>query len=242
MPSRLLLELNNTARSTLRLIARLAEVEPGAATEVGDTHRRLTSSSVRPGRSLRAGDEAPPPKGPSCSLCPPCITRCSSAAFPRNPQGGRPAARSAALPRNPQGAAQPRAARRSLATSRGGRPASSACLIAALPRLRVSALQAYINVPRNSIQMPEHLVIYILGRRQAGKSSLITREIGNGADALVVVETEHDKAHHSLHSPGATICAKHDVHSLTSYRVIVLDNVVQFNRLFLARRTLRSNS
>jgi hypothetical protein len=68
--------------------------------------------------------------------------------------------------------------------------------------------------------------MYIVGRRQAGKSFMITNEIGDGESTLVVCETDHDVNHHKLHSPIAIVSMRDTLDSLIGFKIIVLDNVI----------------
>ena len=80
-------------------------------------------------------------------------------------------------------------------------------------------------------------ITYIVGRRHAGKSSMITdllqKSETNPAKILIVYEADHDKAHHETHSPGVTLRARHELKDAEllnrpgqDFDVIVLDNVV----------------
>ena len=69
-------------------------------------------------------------------------------------------------------------------------------------------------------------VMYIVGRRQTGKSFMITNEIGDGESTLVVCETDHDVTHHKLHSPIAIMSMRDTLDSLIGFNIIVLDNVI----------------
>ena len=69
-------------------------------------------------------------------------------------------------------------------------------------------------------------ILYIVGRRQAGKSYRITDVIGSGKSTLIIVETEHDKRHHSVHSPEAKVIMRSEASDMLGFDVVVLDNVI----------------
>ena len=70
----------------------------------------------------------------------------------------------------------------------------------------------------------------VVGKRNAGRSRFITDFIGTGANALVIVETDHDFEHHRRRSPEATVIFTHEVADhmpeMHAKSCIALDNVV----------------
>lgn len=75
---------------------------------------------------------------------------------------------------------------------------------------------------------------FVVGKRKSGRSTYITQFIGDGANALVITETDHDYEHHKCQSPNATIVhidvAKDTLPtmllSMQSISKIALDNVI----------------
>jgi predicted AAA+ superfamily ATPase len=76
--------------------------------------------------------------------------------------------------------------------------------------------------------------LFIIGKRKSGKSTTISQKIGEGANTLIYVETEHDYNHHKLQSPKALLRMREeecdfqieDADTSTSIQTIVLDNVI----------------
>ncbi len=88
-------------------------------------------------------------------------------------------------------------------------------------------------------------VRYVVGRRQAGKSSAITREIGDGESAVVLVETEHDAIHHAERSPLAKVVTRRGGEPLEldpTVKVLVLDNVLSGSTDRLLQAALASTA
>lgn len=82
--------------------------------------------------------------------------------------------------------------------------------------------------------LPSSRIHFVVGKRKSGRSTYITQFIGDGANALVIAETDHDYEHHKCRSPNATIVhidvAKDTLPtmllSMQSISKIALDNVI----------------
>lgn len=92
--------------------------------------------------------------------------------------------------------------------------------------------------------MPPRHVIYIVGRRHAGKSHTITRLIGDGASStLIVFETNHDRDHHARHSSKATLCPlSEELPELDRFEVLAFDNVFFLDTHKLLQDALQSHA
>ena len=77
-------------------------------------------------------------------------------------------------------------------------------------------------------------VMYILGRRESGKSHAITQLIAqHSPPTLILVMTEHNKEYHALHTPEATLCklseSESESPSLDGFNVLAFDDIHLFN-------------